>query len=288
MKIACDVHVHLWDANSRDHIDESFINELRDVSGRDGTLNVDLQQFSSHFANVDSVVVFGGMARHTGLHVPNKFIHDFVQNSEFGGKLIPFVGIDPFDVNYLDEFERAVEDWGFRGVKLMPMYANFDPRDELLAPLYEACERKGLPILFHMGTTFCRCAPLNFAEPMMLEPVALKYPNLKMIVAHMGHPFENQTVVLIRKQPNVFSDLSALHYRPWQLFNSMMLAQEYGVTHKLLFGTDYPFTMPDESMVKLREIMRFSFGAGSNMPHLNPAWMEDVFARDTVSLLGLI
>ena len=286
MRVTCDVHVHLWDANSPEHFDDSFKRELREVSGRPDALDVDLQQFPAHFSNVDKVVVFGGMARHTGIHVPNEFIHNFIQTSSIADKLIPFVGVDPGEPGFMDEFERAIEDWGFKGVKLLPMYANFDPRDERLTPLYAACERRGLPVLLHMGTTFCRCAPLNYAEPMMLEPVALRFPDLKMIIAHMGHPFENQTVVLIRKQPNMYTDLSALFYRPWQHFNSLMLAQEYGVTHKLLFGTDYPFSMPDEAVIKLREIMRFSFGP--NMPHLDPAWMEEVFNRDTVSLLGLV
>ena len=43
---------------------------------------------------------------------------------------------------------------------------------------------------------------------------------------------------------NVFADVSALHYRPWQLYNSLMLVQEYGVWHKVLFGTDFPLITP--------------------------------------------
>ena len=64
-----------------------------------------------------------------------------------------------------------------------------------------------------------------------------------------------------------------------------MLMQEYGVTRKLLFGTDYPFTTPEESVEKLRAIMKF--GEGSNFPRLDPAWMEEVFSRDSLKLLGI-
>ena len=57
----------------------------------------------------------------------------------------------------------------------------------------------------------------------------------------------------IRKHENVFADVSALHYRPWQLYNSLMLAQEYGVWPKLLFGTDYPYRTAGETTQMLRE-----------------------------------
>ena len=52
----------------------------------------------------------------------------------------------------------------------------------------------------------------------------------------MGHPWIEDTIVLIRKQPNLFADISALHYRPWQFYNALIAAKEYGVLNKLLFG----------------------------------------------------
>ena len=60
-------------------------------------------------------------------------------------------------------------------------------------------------------------------------------------MAHLGHPYEGECVVTFRKHPNVYADVSALHYRPFQLYHSLMLVQEYGVWDKVLFGTDYPF-----------------------------------------------
>ena len=63
-------------------------------------------------------------------------------------------------------------------------------------------------------------------------------------MAHLGHPWEGETIAVIRKHPHVYADISALHYRPWQFYHSLMLAQEYGTMHKILFGSDYPFTTP--------------------------------------------
>lgn len=55
-------------------------------------------------------------------------------------------------------------------------------------------------------------------------------------MAHLGHPYENETVVTICKHPNVYADISALYYRPLQLYFSLMLVQEYGVWHKLFLA----------------------------------------------------
>ena len=65
-----------------------------------------------------------------------------------------------------------------------------------------------------------------------------------MVIAHLGHPWIAETLVLIRKHRHLYSDISALYYRPWQFYNALVLAMEYGVLDRLLFGTDYPFTTP--------------------------------------------
>jgi len=63
------------------------------------------------------------------------------------------------------------------------------------------------------------------------------------------------------------------------------LAQEYGVWHKLLFGSDYPFTTVDaslEGMRKLNDMLE-----GTRLPRLNMEKMEEMFERDTLRLLGI-
>ena len=72
--------------------------------------------------------------------------------------------------------------------------------------------------------------------------------------AHLGHPYEAETVVVIRKHPNVYADISSLHYRPFHLYHSLMLVQEYGVWDKVLFGSDYPFTTVDASVAGLKAL----------------------------------
>jgi hypothetical protein len=101
----------------------------------------------------------------------------------------------------------------------------------------------------------------------------------------MGHPFCEECLVVIRKHANVFADISALYYRPWQFYNMMIAAQEYHVTHKVLFGTDYPFAPANESIRGLRHVN--DVVGDSALPRVSPDVIEGILQRDSISLLGL-
>src|SRR5690606_34892287 len=89
----------------------------------------------------------------------------------------------------------------------------------------------------------------------------------------------------IRKQPNLYSDISALYYRPWQFYNSMRLAVEYKATGKILFGSDYPATTTGESIDALRK-MNHVLGT-SGLPPIPEDILESLIHRDSLSLLNI-
>jgi hypothetical protein len=104
-------------------------------------------------------------------------------------------------------------------------------------------------------------------------------------MAHLSHPYEGECVVTIRKHPNVYADCSALHYRPFQLYHSLMLLQEYGVWDKLLFGSDYPFTTVAASLTGMRNLNKML--EGTALPRLDMDAMEQMFERKSLELLGI-
>ena len=106
-----------------------------------------------------------------------------------------------------------------------------------------------------------------------------------MLIAHMGHPWIAETLVLIRKHSHFYTDISALYYRPWQFYNALVMAMEYGVLDKLLFGTDYPFTTPASTIAALKKVNEMA--AGTNMPRIPEAKIEAMIHRDSLPLLGL-
>ena len=70
----------------------------------------------------------------------------------------------------------------------------------------------------------------------------IRFPDVRLILAHLGHPYEGERLPRSAKTANAYADCSALHYRPFQLITPSCSFQEYGVWHKVLFGSDYPFT----------------------------------------------
>ena len=209
------------------------------------------------------------------------YVADYVGQAP--DKLIGFLSLDPTQEAWQSDLHAGHQELGLRGIKLMPMYAGFMPHDERLDPLWRYAIEHGLPVLLHTGTTFIAEAPLECTLPRHLDTVATRFPECKIVMAHLGHPYEGECVAVIRKHPNVYADISALYYRPWQLYNSLMLVQEYGVWHKLLFGTDYPFTTVNDTVAGLRHLNDMLEGTG--LPRLDTREIEALIHRDGLAEL---
>ena len=200
-------------------------------------------------------------------------------------RLIGFLTVHPHDSGALDELERAHHDLGLRGVKFGPNYQNFDPLGPEACAIYDRAQALGLPVLFHQGTSPDRFADLDWAHPRHMDRVATRFPELKVIMAHMGHPWQIDCIVVIRKHPNVFADISALFYRPWSYYNAFRLATEWGVLPKLLFGSDYPIATPQETAAALFNVNDIL--EGTKLPRVPEDELDAILHRDSLGLLGL-
>jgi len=276
-----NIHAHVWDQSL--HISPQTVREADLSRGYPIDLTVHLEALLEDSEPFDRVVVFGLKARRTGYWVPDEYVAAIVARAP--QKLVGFAACDPIQPECLDELRRAVDELGLKGLKMGPIYAGIDPRDPRCGPVYAFCQEQGLPILFHTGTTFNRDAPLGLSRPWLFDEVAIRYPELRMVLAHLGHPFGGECIAVIRKHPYVYADVAALFYRPWQFYNMMILAQEYGVMHKLLFGTDYPFATSAESIQGLRNVNEVTGNSG--LPHVGPLAVEDLLRRDSLALLGV-
>jgi predicted TIM-barrel fold metal-dependent hydrolase len=249
--VIVDVHSHLmW---YPDHVSERFATEalasklvkLKMSGGQVHQSSLDLHSYDArpdvHWqaaAGADKVVVFGLQAKATGIWVPNELVAEYV--AQHPEKLIGWASVDPNEPDCVEQLDHAVTRLGLRGLKLGPAYQHFDPTDRRHRPLFARAQQLGIPIIWHQGTTFPSLARLRWASPLQLEDVAMDFPDLRMIIAHLGHPWEEDVVALIRKAPNVYADISAVHYRPWRYWQAMVTAMEYGVSHKLLLASDFP------------------------------------------------
>lgn len=277
-----DVHSHAWSFPA-DFSDDFLRQAGRARPGVAVDLSATYEAYRASAPEDTRTVVFGGKARLSGLWVEDRTVAEYVARDS--DRLVGFLSLDPTVDGWEREMRDGREGLGLSGIKLLPMYAGFSPDDERLTPLWRYAEREGLPVLLHMGTTFIAQAPLAYTLPRLIEPVALRYPGVRMVMAHLGHPYEGECVVTMRKHANVYADVSALHYRPWQLYNSLMLVQEYGVWDKVLFGTDFPFTTVDASVAGIRGLNGML--EGTALPRLDVDAIERMFHRDTAGILGI-
>jgi uncharacterized protein len=278
--VIVDVHAHCWPAGV--FSDQFIADAMRMRSSAVDLLTPYSRYVQNLPANEDVIsIVFGGKARLAGIWVNDADVVSYVAQSP--DRMIGFLSVDPTQDGWLEELEAGHQQYGMRGIKLLPMYAGFYPQDERLDPLWKYASQHRLPVLLHTGTTFVANAPLDCTLPRHLDVVARRFPEVKIILAHLGHPYEGETVVVIRKHPNLFADISALVYRPWQLFHSLMLVQEYNVWDKILFGTDFPVTTVSETVNGLRSLTDVKIDRFS----LPKEQIERLIHRDALSLLGL-
>ena len=200
-------------------------------------------------------------------------------------RLIGFMSLHPYDAGCLDEFERCRTDLGLQGVKLGANYQNFDPLEPRALAIYERAQRYGLPILFPQGTSPVQDAPIRLAHPLLMDEIAIRYPELRIIMAHMGHPWQTETCVVIRKHPHVYTDLCANFYRPFSFWEQLVKAMEWNVLDKLFFGTDFPVTTTQETIDALRQVNQIV--EGTPLPHIPTEAIEAIIHRDALVLLSL-
>jgi len=277
-----DVHSHYWEYPT--HFGDDFRRQaMRARAGQEVDLTVRYDEYRANCPPETRSIVFGGKARLSGIWVDDSAVAAFAASHP--ETLLGFLSIDPTQPGWEEELRFGHQELGLKGVKLMPMYAGFRPDDSQLDPFWRYASQHRLPVLLHTGTTFISQAPLECTLPRHLDPVATRFPDVPLILAHLGHPYEGECIAVIRKHPNAYADLSALYYRPFQLYQSLMLVQEYGVWNKVLFGTDYPFTTVNDTIAGLRGLNNMV--QGTHLPRLAIDRIEEVISRDSLPLLGL-
>ena len=78
---------------------------------------------------------------------------------------------------------------GCEGIKLGPQLPGLRAARRSRASASTPGRRQhGLPILFHQGTSPIRTAPLRYAHPLVMDEIAIAFPDLRIVMAHLGHP----------------------------------------------------------------------------------------------------
>jgi hypothetical protein len=185
------------------------------------------------------------------LTASNTFVADICK--EHKNKFMGFASVNPLRNNASDILAEAIEKLGLKGLKLHPPLQNFYPNDKKVWPVYQLASDLGIPVVFHVGTTpFGSLVKLNQADPLLIDDIANDFPELKIVLTHLGTLWHNESFMIVEKHPNVYIDTAAYPYEIAEILTEktiMRIGEE-----KIIFGTDFP--MPYEGkMHRLKDFV---------------------------------
>ncbi len=277
---AIDFHVHLptpeWlDVSMRGYI------EAAEKYFRSRVARKTVDDLAGEYEAMDMVAVLLAWDAETATgrpRVPNEVVAKACRDHP--KTFVGFGSVDPLKGDRaVAELDRIAE-LGLKGVKFHPSLQAFAPNEERYWPIYERCEDLGLIALFHTGTSGTGAGQpggqgirLDFARPILLDPAAAAFPDLKIIAAHFGYPWHLELLAMALHKTNIHIDISgwAPRYVPSEVVRDM----KGRLQDQFLFGSDYPFIQPQRCLDELRNL------------ELPPPVLDKVLVGNGKRLLGI-
>ncbi len=157
---------------------------------------------------------------------------------------ISYLHYDHRDIRVISEY---LEKGFIKGLKLYPGYEPFYPNDTRLKLLYEMAIEYDVPVMFHSGDTYAPSGKVKYSHPLHIDDLAVDYPDLKIVICHIGNPWIRDCMEIVYKNENVYADISGLvlgnfsekfeRYMKKEIEEMITYA---GDPNYLLYGTDWP------------------------------------------------
>ena len=227
----------------------------------DGTARLMREQGVDRFA-VLNIAVSPKTERH---------VNDFaISLLDRGDTVLPFGSVHPSSPDAFSELER-LKNAGIRGIKFHNEYQNFFVDDESAFPVYERCAELGFIMLFHGGADRGFSPPVKTA-PRRMRRVALRFPQAKIIVAHLGGQDMQQEAIDELADTNVYIDTSFVS-RSVEPSVAERSIRAFGFD-RVIFGSDCPWDTPANTVAFL-QAMGFS-----------PEEYEKIYSKNALKILG--
>ncbi|NNC75745.1 MAG: amidohydrolase [Acidimicrobiia bacterium] len=144
---------------------------------------------------------------------------------------------------------------GLAGLSFHPSAQGLAPTSRRALPVFEAAEEHGLVCVVHTGATRLGAGMpggagirLSPARPIYVDEIAATFPELILVIAHVGDLWWGEAVAVAEHKPNVYLDISGQD--PTQLDAPSRRRLEAGLVDKVMFGSDFPFGSPDQWLAK--------------------------------------
>jgi len=165
---------------------------------------------------------------------------------QYPNRLVGFTSIHPDRYKPHKKVERAVKEFGMKGVKLYP-HSGFYPNDMRLNLVYEKCMELDIPVMIHTGIKAVSWQSLKYNNPVYVDEVAINFPDLKIVMCHGGYPWVEEFMVVAYSNPNIWVDLTFLDYientykRQGLTENTVKRLVELIGSERMLWGTEGPY-----------------------------------------------
>jgi len=171
-----------------------------------------------------------------------------------------FASIDPHKGKLgAREARDLIENYGVKGFKFHHIAQNCHPADAMGYPIYEVINEYKLPAIFHTGHSGMGTGMrggggmrLKYGEPMLVDDVAVEFPDMKIILAHPSWPWVDESLSMALHKTNVYIDLSG--WSPKYFQPQIIRYANTQLKHKMLFGTDFPLIHPDKWIAAAKEV----------------------------------
>jgi predicted TIM-barrel fold metal-dependent hydrolase len=148
----------------------------------------------------------------------------------------------------LFHMEERIRDGLVKGIKLYPGYDRYAINDPSLESVFRIAAKHDVPVMIHCGDTFARDAKVRMAHPLLVDDVAVDYPDVRFVICHLGNPWFQDTAEVLYKNDNVFADISGLilgdftHDFERYLVTRVkdMIAYMGDPGSQLMYGSDWP------------------------------------------------
>ncbi|EME69963.1 TIM-barrel fold metal-dependent hydrolase [Paramagnetospirillum caucaseum] len=165
-------------------------------------------------------------------------------------RLVGLCGFNPLQkLDSVRNVERAVKDYGFKGVYIHTYGFGIPLDHRLYYPLYAKCVELGIPVSMQVGHS-AEHMPNELGRPIHLDNIALDFPELKLIGAHTGWPWTEEMISLAWKHENVYLGIDA--HNPKYLEPTLVHFMKTRGQNKVIYGTNYPAITHAESIASIR------------------------------------
>ena len=255
---AIDFHVHLPTPDWLDGSMAGYV-EAAEAYFRSPVQRSTLDDLADRYREIEVMAVLLAWDAETATgrpRVPNETVADACR--AYSDVFTGLGSVDPHKDSAVSE-EDSIAAMGLRGVKFHPSLQAFAPDDPQFWPVFAACERHGLPALFHTGTSGIGARQpggqgirIDLAHPLKLDPVAAAHPGLTVVAAHFGWPWHMDLIAMALHKTNVYIDISG--WSPRRIPPEVIGELRGRLSAQFLWGSDYPLLTPERGLAEFDEL----------------------------------